>query len=776
MPEKESHGQRHHQGQHLPANAEAHQRQPHQQPESSQGRSTPLPRDNHSKDKASVHNHSSNKAAGNIDRERGNAGANSTVSKAHQQPSPPRITVDEPKVDSNHKRPSSAPVSGPILRDGATGMAGGNRQHASTLLAVKGDAPDVKLGHARRASDPSGSDLPPSRSSHHAVNSGRHVYDTLGRRQFRLVKVLSASTPNLRCEIVTTSLDHPPPYTAISYAWGDPDEKTIIELEQNIISGNNIATRQIVSVSVTVSLYGALSALRQRTEDVYVWADLLSINQQNKDELSAQVREMSYIYRKAAKVAIWLGPEYSDSKKAICLIKDLADLAKSQGSVPSMIRNDDKRKDFPALVSLFERPYWSRLWIVQEVFLPDPSKITVYCGESKIPWNACTAASRALTKDKKHIEERYPANQDHSRDLRTSLQRFSFAQVLAHHGPASLFDSTLRGSNNQSLLTVMRVCRDKLAANPLDKVYGVRGLLSEDIQKKFSVDYKVSVKKLYIDVVEHILRTTQRVDILRESLHLPPHFGSATLPSWCPDWSYIPAIRSLQSRANFRASGSRENAIWKWQDSHQRRKLVIQAVHLDYIKVRGTTVGTWTTLADNLMAFLNWRALMLDTIKPKYSDRYQYLKMFSMALCLDQVLPAYRDRWPDVCHHVFASLLRQRLPGLLLDPELKRYADATGILPPEQRRQFLQDNFGTCMMGRAFCMTYRQDICMGSGFMCVNDLIVVPLGCDTPIILRQEGVDEYRYIGDIYVSGYMHGEAMKQLDDGQRYQRGFVLH
>lgn len=58
---------------------------------------------------------------------------------------------------------------------------------------------------------------------------------------------------------------------------------------------------------------------------------------------------------------------------------------------------------------------------------------------------------------------------------------------------------------------------------------------------------------------------------------------------------------------------------------------------------------------------------------------------------------------------------------------------------------------------------------MGSGYMTTDDLIVVPFGCSTPVILRPEGRrNEYRYIGDIYVDGYMHGEAVGELEEGKR--------
>jgi hypothetical protein len=102
-----------------------------------------------------------------------------------------------------------------------------------------------------------------------------------------------------------------------------------------------------------------------------------------------------------------------------------------------------------------------------------------------------------------------------------------------------------------------------------------------------------------------------------------------------------------------------------------------------------------------------------------------------------------------------------------MDKDLERYANATGLIEPSLRRTFLQDHFGNHMMGRSFCVTDQGLIGMGSGYMTTGDLVVVPFGCSTPILLRPEGRrDEYRYVGDVYIEGYMHGEAVQQLKAG----------
>ena len=123
-------------------------------------------------------------------------------------------------------------------------------------------------------------------------------------------------------------------------------------------------------------------------------------------------------------------------------------------------------------------------------------------------------------------------------------------------------------------------------------------------------------------------------------------------------------------------------------------------------------------------------------------------------------------------------MLRERMPRLAIDDELKFYANATGLIDPKLRRKFLQDHFGNRMMGRSLCITKDGLVGMGSGYMTAEDFIVVPFGFSIPIILRKEGLrNEYRYVGDVYIDGLMHGEAVARMEarDPKRVVSKYML-
>jgi hypothetical protein len=57
----------------------------------------------------------------------------------------------------------------------------------------------------------------------------------------------------------------------------------------------------------------------------------------------------------------------------------------------------------------------------------------------------------------------------------------------------------------------------------------------------------------------------------------------------------------------------------------------------------------------------------------------------------------------------------------------------------------------------------------------VGDKIVVLLGCDFPVVMRD--VDgRCELIGEIYVDGIMRGEAMDGLESGEYTERNFEIH
>jgi hypothetical protein len=200
------------------------------------------------------------------------------------------------------------------------------------------------------------------------ASTGYLKYNDLKDGEIRLIKVLPPTKSTIRCVTESVLLRHSGKYIALSYTWGDDDKRSMVEI-------NGCET------PITSSLYGALKRLRSQTEPVMLWVDAVCINQLNPREKSRQIPLMTEIYGRAESVAVWLGLESDDSEKAMVLLQKLANCRDHDAGM-ALISSERWRPHFPALVSLFERPYWNRLWVVQEVLIAlSTSYVTVYCGK-----------------------------------------------------------------------------------------------------------------------------------------------------------------------------------------------------------------------------------------------------------------------------------------------------------------------------------------------------------------------------------------------------------
>ncbi|KAF2967849.1 hypothetical protein GQX73_g5785 [Xylaria multiplex] len=590
---------------------------------------------------------------------------------------------------------------------------------------------------------------------------GGFHYSELQDGEFRLIRLSSSISPSIECEVFHAPLSCPPSYVAISYAWGDVDDTVSIQLNG-------------CSFEITASLYDALKTLLNRPGGAVLWADAICINQRDKTEQSQQVKLMPKIYNSAREVAIWLGTESDDSEQALDLLRTINNLANSGGNtfIESLIVSKKWQPHFTALVTLFERDYWSRLWVVQEVL--NAKRVEVYCGESQLPWAVFQEACRIFHQHSKALKLQFPGGL-----VPGSHQSLSYAYILSSHGPASLeFLRRVRNVGPESLLEVLHICRKKLAADPRDKVFAVLGILPEHIRLNFPLDYNASIKEVYTNVVSFLLTTTRRFDVVCENIYFPIHISNIKLPSWVPDWSYTPQVAALGLTYGFSAARD-TNAVFRIIDQPQRTKLEIIGIRLDKISSRGVAVGTFCGLDDLMLAFLHWRAkaLAIPVAPDKhYKTRESRDQAFCRTLHLGQVSEwATPSQWMQVCYHVYACLFRDRLPQIPLDDELREHIDLDLGITSERRRGIIMDNCASAMMGRCFFTTTSGFIGMASGFIEPGDVICVPFGCSTPVVLRPDAGGTYRFVSDAYVDEFMYGEALEMHRKNPELGRVYTL-
>ncbi|KAK4175192.1 ankyrin repeat-containing domain protein [Triangularia setosa] len=207
----------------------------------------------------------------------------------------------------------------------------------------------------------------------------------------RLIRLLKGRNDDpIRCELFETFLHQAEgvPYEALSYAWGDAPISKEIQLCRK-------------KAAVTESLYLALCCLRHLDEDRILWIDALCIDQRSHREKNHQVKQMRLVYANAQNVHIWLGPSTDDINLLMGLMTQLDKRAtkrkncrknspeawnnewsifiKKEGAGETKIKTCRRN----ALRDLLSRPWFRRVWIIQEVFSARSAVIS--CGLNTIP-------------------------------------------------------------------------------------------------------------------------------------------------------------------------------------------------------------------------------------------------------------------------------------------------------------------------------------------------------------------------------------------------------
>jgi hypothetical protein len=287
------------------------------------------------------------------------------------------------------------------------------------------------------------------------------------KSQIRLIEIqngistgaLMYPSPTIICTMKHYDLNTCPGYRALSYTWGSSQPRTHI-----LIDGKRFS----VSAGLGTFLERARHIDWLLGNPGYIWIDQICIEQdEEKPEKNAQVSIMGEIYQKALEVLVWLGPAADSSSQAMTAINSLD--------------QNEIQKHQNALRALFRRPYWNRLWIVQEVLRSRAGK--VLCGKSWLAWTVFTNFIDTMLGQRKLMniaQNSWPMPDSVLTiflERETPIERRSLSRILDMFG---LF-----------------LCKD-----PRDRVFGLQSLVP--VHARVSVDYSISRLSLWSTVVSKV--------------------------------------------------------------------------------------------------------------------------------------------------------------------------------------------------------------------------------------------------------------------------------
>jgi hypothetical protein len=542
-----------------------------------------------------------------------------------------------------------------------------------------------------------------------------------------------------------TKLGTPSAYKALSYTWGDTTKDYLVKLDG-------------IEVPIGANLESALRNLRARGVTP-LWVDAICINQSDDVEKSIQVRLMPKIYESAFQVIIWLGEARATSALAINFLQKHITLDFSSTNQPKIKNELARTRLNPEYAAawkavgqdLLKRPWWMRMWVIQEVTLA--RRTAIFCGPFDLAWDNLQIATRFALSYDLPIFYKTPeeiAKGDHFLQAWNLMRKARYREALG--------DGT--GLPLQELLTNNISC---FASDPRDMIFSLLGLATDvNDASELVIDYQKPVQKVYTDLIKFQVRKYESLDIICASKHPKEQ---ASLPSWVPDWSNIreraagllPSFEhdpSQYGKYIYRASGNtKPNARFLRDD----QVLSVSGVLFDTI----VKMGGWADEFHCLVALLGpWKYLALGANLERIRDEYvgggeSMLDAFNRTITADKTRSGHRAQRGQRGLEVFMGE-EYDIPD--------SYRSNQG-LSNEERRTFWQEDSTQAIALRAsrrrLIVTKKGYLGLGPINAQLGDAVVVIMGLSVPAVLRRTD-ETWHFVGEAFVTGIMDGEVVEQ--------------
>jgi hypothetical protein len=338
------------------------------------------------------------------------------------------------------------------------------------------------------------------------------------RQDIRLIRLLRPTRKKpISCILEHLDIDRDranvPSYTALSYTWGD--EQALYTIH---INGLPFMVRKNLHSFLT-------SRTELREIDVWLWIDQLCINQEDVVEKNHQVTMMAEIYSQAQSVIVWLGEAGPHTRAAIHILGELPAFWDKHGqhivsrrgrsaidyspqgwseslrsfeqylnvSFAYGFTEDD---GWSGVVDLLHRPYWSRLWVVQELFLSQ--NIALMCGTCQCALDFTEYGSNRLFWWLKLFLGTY-ARQVCSLDVTFSndwswlLDSCSERRVLESAGASGLLPLSL----------ALSLSSDRECLDPRDIIYGLQACILPE--QRIPIDYSLTASEIFALVADKLV-------------------------------------------------------------------------------------------------------------------------------------------------------------------------------------------------------------------------------------------------------------------------------
>jgi hypothetical protein len=298
--------------------------------------------------------------------------------------------------------------------------------------------------------------------------------------------------------------DSHPEYETVSYVWGGENGDST--LSQPIFVGHHWDI-----LFQTENCQNMLRSIRPARGIRLVWVDALCINQQNLQERASQVAKMRRIYEQCTRVIAYLGHDIVTTAKPYPTYRPLYELHKANTNGGLFPRKHKYQNVFFGLKEMLSRRYFTRVWIIQELLLPE--RVVFRIGDTE--FRADASIMSRITNH--HLKS-------------PTWWSETAAPWVQQLGQKRLLDQKIFCDT----FAVLRFARRSHASDPRDRFFGIVALMhDEQLKVQFAPDYSISYRHLCIGLFAHWILNRGAYSLFYKARTL--HKAVDNAPTWLPE-------------------------------------------------------------------------------------------------------------------------------------------------------------------------------------------------------------------------------------------------
>lgn len=613
------------------------------------------------------------------------------------------------------------------------------------------------------------------------VFNGEFVYAPLAISSqigaFRLLRIMPGQgDQQLQCSILHTTLRSAAnTYEALSHTWGEATNN------EDILIGDNGG-----KLSITASCASAIRYLRYFDRPTLIWVDAICINQKDISERNHPLALMGFIYKFSNQVTIFLGEQSEDSDLIMDYLSVFSIERHKHNPWSSNARIDLGHEERHALRNLLNRPWFTRVWILQEVFMADIEQTVMVCGDRWVDWLTVRCFKTRIEAGEK----------EDFRSIYDSITLpFSWPYVLSLHERSS-------HSVHKDLGNILHSTRHFGATDPRDRFFALLNLFEDAKAEGLVADYGLTTAQAYEALARFLIQ--HDLGILSSVQGFSDLEG---LPSWACDWSQKLKVQPLYpGTGSFTAGGTGCKTISSFAEATSQgdHALVLHGLligevvpdiwwdnwvpntahNLDDFSFQ-STIEVWDAVARHFRSSTAQPSVgnhIEDEIGAAVRDQYPILhamtRAFShpvwdghtRAVAFSKVSEMFKiggtqlsDATTSPTEQVSQSSLKAA------DPFVSKFPIACGLSKLRTARFFMNKELVSwrkcttaALQGRVFLGTKNGYYGLAPAHIKEKDIICVFPGAPVPYALRPVG-DKFRLVGECFVQGIMYGETLKDF-------------